>query len=88
MPDGQGGWSQETQTFGTTTAELLTLADWPQYLVRDDCESLERSSCPPAGIMPPGAAQTRPTPRKRSKRVDRPQDMAVSSGARHGWVAS
>ena len=28
MPDGQGGWCQETRTFGTMTAELLALADW------------------------------------------------------------
>jgi transposase len=28
MPDGQGGWCQETRTFGTMTAELLTLSDW------------------------------------------------------------
>ena len=28
IPDGQGGWCQETRTFGTMTAELLALADW------------------------------------------------------------
>jgi transposase len=28
MPDGQGGWCQETRTVGTMTAELLALADW------------------------------------------------------------
>jgi transposase len=28
IPDGQGGWCQETRTFGTMTAELLTLSDW------------------------------------------------------------
>lgn len=28
IPDGQGGWQVEVRTFGTTTAELLMLADW------------------------------------------------------------
>jgi transposase len=28
IPDGQGGWCQETRTFGTMTADLLALADW------------------------------------------------------------
>ena len=27
-PDGQGGWDQETHTFGAMTAELLALSDW------------------------------------------------------------
>ena len=30
IPDGQGGWTQETRQFGTTTQELLKLADWLQ----------------------------------------------------------
>jgi transposase len=30
IPDGQGGWTQETRQFGTTTQELLNLADWLQ----------------------------------------------------------
>jgi transposase len=28
IPDGQGGWSQETRTVGTMTADLLALSDW------------------------------------------------------------
>ncbi len=28
VPDGKGGWQVEIRTFGTTTAELLMLADW------------------------------------------------------------
>lgn len=28
IPDGKGGWQMEIRTFGTTTAELLMLADW------------------------------------------------------------
>ncbi len=30
VPDGQGGWAQATRQFGTTTQELLKLADWLQ----------------------------------------------------------
>ncbi len=30
IPDNQGGWEQETRQFGTTTNELLKLADWLQ----------------------------------------------------------
>ncbi len=30
IPDGQGDWVQETRQFGTTTQELLKLADWLQ----------------------------------------------------------
>ncbi len=30
VPDPQGGWRKETQTFGTMTADLLTLSDWLQ----------------------------------------------------------
>jgi transposase len=30
IPDGQGDWAQETCQFGTTTQELLKLADWLQ----------------------------------------------------------
>ena len=29
-PDPQGGWRQETRTFGTMTADLLALSDWLQ----------------------------------------------------------
>src|ERR671925_933871 len=28
IPDGQGGWCQETRTFGTMSADLLVLSDW------------------------------------------------------------
>jgi len=28
VPDAQGGWHREKRTFGTMTAELLTLSDW------------------------------------------------------------
>jgi len=31
-PDPNGGWHTETQTFGTMTADLLTLSDWLQSL--------------------------------------------------------
>jgi transposase len=27
-PDGQGGWSQKSRTFGTMTMDVLALADW------------------------------------------------------------
>ena len=30
VPETQGGWCKETQTFGTMTADLLTLSDWLQ----------------------------------------------------------
>jgi transposase len=30
VPDPTGGWRKETQTFGTMTADLLTLSDWLQ----------------------------------------------------------
>ena len=28
VPDPAGGWHKETRTFGTMTADLLTLSDW------------------------------------------------------------
>lgn len=30
VPDPAGGWRKETQTYGTMTADLLTLSDWLQ----------------------------------------------------------
>lgn len=31
VPESTGGWHKETQTFGTMTADLLTLSDWLQH---------------------------------------------------------
>jgi transposase len=28
IPDGKGGWQKDSCTFGTTTTELLEMADW------------------------------------------------------------